>query len=67
MTKRNLYNSLSEYKKSKNDDYLMNVLSSCDGKTDFETICNINNLSKLKTLKAINILIKNNLIYKTKL
>ena len=36
MTKRNLYNSLSEYKKSKNDDYLMNVLSSCDGKTDLK-------------------------------
>ncbi len=67
MTKRNLYNSLSEYNKSKNDDYLMNVLSSCDGKTDFETICSINNLSKIKTLKAINILSKNNLIYKTKL
>lgn len=67
MTKRKLYNSLSKFNQSKKDNYLMNVLSSCDGKTDFDTICKINKLSKIKALKAVRILIKKNLIHKTKL
>ena len=45
----------------------MNVLSLCDGKTDLDTICQKNKLSKLKVTKAIEILEKNKLIYKTKL
>ncbi len=67
MSKRNLYSTISKHENVNNSDILMNVLSSCDGETDFETICKQNKLSKSKTQKAIKILEKNKLIYKTKL
>ena len=67
MTKRNLYKTISKHEETKNSDTLMNVLSSCDGETDFETICKQNRLGEKKVKKAIKILEKNKLIYKTKL
>ena len=45
----------------------MNVLSLCDGKTDLDSICQKNKLSIQKITKAIQILEKKKLIYKTKL
>ena len=74
MSKRNLYETISIAKEDNKDkrgttntEILMNVLSLCDGKTDLDTICQKNKLSKLKVTKAIEILEKNKLIYKTKL
>jgi aminopeptidase-like protein len=74
MSKRNLYETISIAKEdikdkrgTTNTEILMNVLSLCDGKTDLDTICQKNKLSKLKVTKAIEILEKNKLIYKTKL
>lgn len=74
MSKRNLYETISIAKKyisgrrgKTSTEILMNVLSLCDGKTDLETICKKNKISKLKLKKTIEILEKNKLIYKTKL
>ena len=74
MSKRNLYETISVAKKyissrrgKTSTEILMNVLSLCDGKTDLDTICKKNKISKQKLKKAIEILEKNKLIYKTKL